>query len=235
MLITSKFRDFYDSCAGYGVDTQVVYRRTTEEVVNPVDHSGTKILDPHPEIKALNEACRSWGPELGERWDWETNSRRGRQYCNVMVLGIAGNLYKFIRWTQERPQPQGIYTGYEERAEFLKDEMPPSFLGKFTSFRDTVPLVDHFEEMQTHSNPEIFIQLGCPVFIGTGGKIVKNPRLLDHDLTRLKDGVTLFQEISSFISGTLNTATQMKHIASDQELLQAHGFDKHSFKKGKTK
>ncbi len=235
MLINSKFRDFYDSCAGYGVDTQVVYRRVTEEVVNPRDESSDKFLDPHPEVKAVNEACAGWGPLLGNRWDWETHTRRGKLFASVWVLGLAGNLYKFVNWSQDRISDQGVYAGIDYRSEFLKGNMPEEFMDKFSSFRDTVPLADHFEELQVRSNPDIFVQLDCPLFLGMENKIIKNPRLLDHDLTRLKDGVTLFQEISSFISGTLTTAKQMKHVASDKELIQAHGFDKHSFRKGKTK
>lgn len=235
MLITSKFRDFYDSCAGYGVDTQVVYRRVTEEIHNPIDYSGSKILDPDPQVRLVDEACRGWGPALGDLWDWQSVSRRGRLFVHVRVLGIAGNLYKFVTWSQEKERNGLLYAGMEWKSVFLKEDFPEEFSGKFTSFRDTVPLVDHFEGLQTRSNPDIFVELDCPVFIGMKGKILKNPRLLDWGLTHLKDGVTLFQEISSFISGTLNTASQMKHVASDNELIQAHGFDKNSFRKGKAK
>ena len=65
--------------------------------------------------------------------------------------------------------------------------------------------------------------------------IITNPSLMGRGFQKFKDGVSAFQEISAFISGTLNTANQMKHVASDQELIAAHGFDKHSFRKGKKK
>lgn len=234
MLITSKFRDFYDNCAAYGVDTKVVYHRVTEEVRNPRGVPG-KIPDPDPQVRAVEEACRGWGPRLGERWDWESGTRRGRLFVDVMVLGIAGNLYKFVTWNQEKTREDSLYLGRERKSVFVKESFPPELIGKFTSFRDMVPLADYFEELQTRNNPDIFVELNCPIFISDGDMVIKNPELKGWGITHLKDGVTIFQEISAFISGTLATAKQMKHTASDQELIQAHGFDKHSFRKGKQK
>lgn len=238
MLITSKFRDFYDNCAAFGVDTQVRYDRE-EEKLRMVPYSGTKKFDePAPKYKAVLEACGGWGRALsGDGYD--TFERR--EPYTVCVFGFCGVLHRIVLFRETKPTETSIRlksslfdkTSYV--AAFDKTAMPPEWEGKYSSWRTRTTLFEDFKEPISRENVEVFTTLNVPMFIAFDNTLVLNPNLKEWGLTRFKDGVSVFQEISAFISGTLNTANQMKHIASDKELIQAHGFDKHSFRKGKTK
>lgn len=229
MLITSKFRDFYDNCAAYGVDTQVRYNREEESFRYYTYSEDKKVhLSPSPLCAAVLNACTGWGPDLGL-------TRQGRDNGpEIVVLGFCGKLYKCALETLWTYKP-GALRSYEHALYMTKEAMPETWVQKFHNWRSNKYLVDEFKDPLEKDDVDIFTLLNAPVFIAYGGRVVVNPNLQDLGFQKHKDGVSVFQEISAFISGTLNTANQMKHTASDQELIQAHGFDKHSFRKGKQK
>lgn len=228
MLITSKFRDFYDNCAAYGVDTQVRYNREQQSIQYREYSENKKVhLDPSPLCAAVIAACTGWGPDPHlTRQDRDSGPE-------VVVLGFCGKLYKCALQTLWTYRP-GMRS-YEHALHMTSETMPEEWSMKYHDWRSNKYLVDQFKTPLERDNVEVFTMLNVPIFVAYGHRVDLNPNLHELGFQKFKDGVTAFQEISAFISGTLNTATQMKHIASDQELLQAHGFDKHSFKKGKTK
>lgn len=241
MLITSKFRDYYDNCAAYGIDTTVRYDRVEEKVrMVPYNPDGKKHYSPSPEHSLVMNACEGWGRGLtGDFADTVLHSRRDPY--DIAVFGFCGVLYRVVFYRETTPTDQSVRYGssvFDKTtcvAAFDKSAMPPDWAGKFSSWRTQQTLFEDFAEPMSRENVEVFTTLGVPTFIAFDRTLIKNPIMKEWGLTKFKDGVSAFQEISAFISGTLNTANQMKHIASDSELIQAHGFDKHSFRKGKTK
>lgn len=238
MLITSKFRDFYDNCAAYGVDTKVRYVRE-EEKIRMVPYSPSKRMDnPSPVHQTVINACSGWGRNLsGDSFD----SMDCREPYQIAVFGFCGVLHRVVLYRETKPTDHSvkynshIFDKTSYVAAFDKSTMPREWEGKFRSWRTERTLFEDFAVPISRENVEVFTALGIPMFIAFDRTLITNPCLKEWGLTKFKDGVSVFQEISAFISGTLNTAKQMKHTASDQELIQAHGFDKHSFRKGKTK
>ena len=232
MLITSKFRDFYDNCAAYGVDTQVRYDRAEEKVRMRPYSPGKQMVDPSPVHQVVMNACDDWG--RGLTGDFSDTMERREPY-HVVVFGFCGVLHRVVLFTETRPEIGYTYGKTHYVTAFEKSQMPEQWAGKYRNWRTQRTLFEDFAEPVFRENLEPFIALNVPMFIAYDRTLVLNPCLKEWGLTKFKDGVSVFQEISAFISGTLNTANQMKHAASDQELIQAHGFDKHSFRKGKTK
>lgn len=240
MLINSKFRDFYDNCAGYGVDTAVRYNREEEKVRMRPYNLGVKNNEPAPVYKNLIAACEGWGRALtGDFYD--SVDQKWRDPYTVAVFGFCGVLHRVVIFDEVKVTDHSVkyncslYDKKVPRAAFRKDEMPQDWAGKFRSWRTERTLFEDFDVPTSRENVDVFTELNVPMFLVFDNTLVKNPNLKEWGLTKFKDGVSVFQEISSFISGTLATANQMKHVASDKELIQAHGFDKHSFRKGKTK
>ena len=88
---------------------------------------------------------------------------------------------------------------------------------------------------------EMFLEKGCPVFVGTveaswrwggknDGKIVYNACLKDLEFFRLFDTYTAFQEIAMFLGGL---AVPLKEIPEvpDKIMVGIKGFDQWSFRK----
>lgn len=238
MLITSDFRDFYDNCIAYGVDTHVRYDRK-EEKVRMHPYRGSKKNDlPAYQHSVVIDACEGWGRKCSG--DFADTVARREPY-EIAVFGFCGVLHKVVLYRETKQTDLSVK--YESAvfdktvyvASFDKTTLPENWEGKYRNWRTGNTLFEDFQEPVFRENLEPFIHLDVPVFLAFDNLLVTNPCMKDWGLTKFKDGVSVFQEISAFLSGTLTTAKQMKHVASDKELIQAHGFDKHSFRKGKTK
>jgi hypothetical protein len=238
MLITSKFRDFYDNCAAYGVDTQVRYNREEEKVRMTPYSPGKRMDNPSPVHQMVINACDGWGRRL--TGDFADTIARRDPY-DVVVFGFCGVLHRVVLFRETKPTNlsvmlhSSIFDKKSYVAAFDKTALPADWYGQYRNWRTERTLFEDFETPVFRENVEVFTALNVPMFIAFDNTLITNPCLKEWGLTKFKDGVSVFQEISAFISGTLNTANQMKHTASDQELIQAHGFDKHSFRKGKQK
>lgn len=238
MLINSKFRDFYDNCAGYGVDTSVRYNREEERVRMLPDYKTARKDEVDPIYKKLISACDGWGRAL--TGDFADTMYRRDPYT-IGVFGFCGVLHRVVVYQERKTTENSIKYGSSffdvetYRTAFSKHEMPQEWEGHHRNWRTEKTLFEDFEVPLSRENVEVFTDLGVPMFLVFDNTLIKNPYMKEWGLTKFKDGVSVFQEISSFISGVLGTANQMKHIASDQELIQAHGFDKQSFRKRKTK
>ena len=93
-----------------------------------------------------------------------------------------------------------------------------------------------FAQPMSRRNDEVFIFYDAPILLINDKTVQVNPNLKDLGYAPHKDGTSLFQEISSYIAGTLNTAKQMKGTERNDELTAlSKGFDKNSFRKSPTK
>lgn len=235
MLIKSKFKDFYDSCLGYGVDKKVVYDRAERVISESWYEDGKKITSVKPETNLLRNICEPWGPELSnysDRWDfdnWIHQRKPGkvRRSSHVVALGFCGVVHKVL--VDHGWRSSAFYRQVHFSVETMDEELAD---GK-SFFRDKTRR-EEFSEPQSRENNEIFQALHAPVFVGWNDKIIVNPCLKELGFHKLRDGVSTFQELSAYISSALTPTVEPEPI-SDVLRAQTHGFDKHSFRKGKQK
>jgi len=238
MLIISKFNDYYDSALGVaGVDKTVVYRRKTKEI------------DANDWMLRVN-----WFPELTTRYTWHSGSYmdyqtdfvarlRGQQFkqyhLKVFIIGFCGKVYKGVRLSSDITDSS--YRGtYHYCLYTLVKEM-----GRLSiSFKDADVNVFDFETVECKQMTEdkiiSFISTGekeythhrnrLDVWTDSKNKAYLNPVLKDYQFYRIVDTYTAFQEISMYISGVIGTGEKETITISDEDMRDAKGFDKYSFK-----
>lgn len=232
MLIKSKFRDYYDACQGYGIDKSVVYQRTTEEYEHP--YPSKTLCVPRKLREAVIE-CDSLGMDLDPHHRVHSkDSSTGLRDVWRMALGFCGEVHQVVVASRCHPlifHGQQYSHEYRRSIYLSRDDMPEDVIEHLSSWWRPEPLF--LKKPVSKLCPEIFVELNTPVFLVSSGYLVINPCLKDLGFSKFKGGVEAFQEISAFISGTLREAGQMKSVATDEDLIKAHGFDKFSFRKGK--
>ena len=87
MRIISKFKDYYDSAAGYGVDTTVVYDRTPKYL--PHQSQAAEEQDDVRQYRDIMAACESI--TNSDHFQHLFPSYHPRDYC--IYVGIAGKIY----------------------------------------------------------------------------------------------------------------------------------------------
>jgi hypothetical protein len=69
----------------------------------------------------------------------------------------------------------------------------------------------------------------------TPSRVIHNAKLADYDFYRVMNPAIAYQEIDMYISGVLPSASLVVSPTPDKYKIQAHGFDKSSFRKSPTK
>lgn len=237
MIIKSDFHDYYDYCLGYGVDKKVVYNRKNEVV-----QASRFMREVPPQLKAVLSSCNGWGPDLTH---WPSHAYSSGRTVSVVVLGFAGKLMKGLLIETLVKTPVVTISGkvtyphmHEEwvkELHFTADNLPADLFEKKKWSLQNQTYGDVFKSSLTRENDDIFITLGVPVFIAYENAVVLNPKLSDYNFGKHVDGVTVFQEISTYIAGALSSANSLPMVTDDKSLVQAKGFDKNSFRREPTK
>lgn len=223
MLINSKFRDYYDSCLGFGIDKTVVYNRAIEKIP-----SG-KILEPNSTYNKVLSAFKDWGPEISHR-----RGVRGTP-CNFDIVGIGfcGHLFKAVSEGVLAPADTSGY--YKSGTHYSIDSMSEELRRCRVGWMSNLTVGDYFQEILTRENVDPFLILNAPTFIITDSWIVINPYLTHLNFGKIRGGVDAFQELSAFISGVLGASRAEPLPITDELRAHSKGFDKNSFRKGPTK
>lgn len=237
MIIKSDFQDYYDYCLGYGIDKKVVYNRKKEII-----EARRAMEEVPPKLKAVLSSCNGWGPDMTL---WPIRAYSSGRAVSVVVVGFAGKLMKVIltdtlvKTPVERVTRKGYYPHVNEEwvkeLHFTADTLPADITEKKRWRLHNLTYGDVFKAPLTRENDEVFIALGAPVFVAYEDAVIINPKLSDYGFGKHVDGVTAFQEISTYIAGALSSANSLPMVTDDKSLAQAKGFDKHSFRKGPTK
>ena len=249
MRIISKYKDYYDSASGFGVDTSVVYSRQEKML------DGRSDSQDYQQYNDILAAC-----EKMTHRDHFQNMYIHSNYDRVYV-GVAGKIYvglkfrvqpehgkevtlfevidedrpwdEIFAWTPENLTDKQLDTSCRKEPWVInqKGNTPREW---FTN-NATNRVVENIDLFTKHDMVS-FVALDTEVRASRGGpRVYVDPRLLDFGFQRLMDGFTLFQEISMFVTGVLATKDQMTYVPTDKELLYARGHDDMSFKTPPTK
>ncbi len=207
MRIISKFHDYYDSVQRTGMDKEIVYVRETKESL----------------IKS----------------QFDIYCRGSSNYTvNMLYLGFCGQIYK-IYTISKVDEPIRIYYDYEQ---FKEESLALGATGKYDFGRRWwMSGYDKFRDSDTKPLLEFFHKYQVPVFIVMHSsergkhKLVLNPNLKQYKFQTIKDTYTAYQDIFQFVAGVLNAPENKMVQISNQDKIDKHGFDKHSFRKLPTK
>ena len=213
MKLHTKFKDYYDTAIGFGIDEMVHYERITEKV----------------------------SIRIQPRADWPVVLQAGLLgFCGRVFPFVNLNKYeRIIEGNVWRHKIVDTYYAYSLN-EYLEkgDEWHGSILFDYLDNSRKQKLKQFFIDWDFQSN-ETFLEFKTPCWVfrfqhdrnETNGII--NPKLKDYQLNRIKDAATAFQEISMYLSNILIEQKQIDYV-EDKYRIQQHGFDlKESFRNTK--
>lgn len=245
MLIISKFKDYYDSTSGYGVDTKLVFRREQ----NFVDH--------YDQAKYLATGRLELIPgrdELIEYYrDLVTKSNKFQSIrtdlADNIFIGIAGKVHSGLRLTVpeddqdditwQRNSRFGLGSPSTDRYVWSLDDLKPElhelqFASKSYFGVNTVKSWFEANQELVWEDRNLFERLDNPALFSFGRwRYTVNPRLIDYGFQRRMDSQTIFQELSMWLSA--QKTNEIAPTTSDVDLVTAKGFDKRSFRKDPSK
>lgn len=232
MRIISKFKDYYDGGAVYGVDTERNFVRETKEISlprskgssNDIEHIGgfLEIIGFCGEIYVLiNGSSKGFGD------DWYRHPKEYILYDDEILeyvfiddRGYGPNFYRFD-W--ESAKKHTLNT--EEKKKRLR-MFGISLPEKYDILKKSTQLKSLFLEYKT------------PIFhikkYGNEYNLTLNPRLKDYAFYKIKNTIQAFQEIEMFSSNILVSDTNVDvPVGGDIVVRDSKGFDKWSFRKEK--
>lgn len=237
MLINRNFQDYYDAAIGFGVDKQIVYNRRSVEYKPAFQKKNPKIIDD------VQDVLR----RLEDQW-----SHLATHPYGMFHVGFCGKIYTgfYARVDPKTCVPVTSFT--MQQAHSLpkafywceKDFLPGEFDKPRSRYcyRDPVTngptLREWYKRNQAllaYEALDIFVEHKVVSFVVLDNTLVTDPCLKDFNFQRVIGGVETFQEISMFLSGVLGQPDRSMIDLDDKYRVMAHGFDKHSFRKGPTK
>lgn len=247
MRIISKFKDYYDSAAGYGVDTTVVYERTPKTLPSwSIDPEQQQNVQQWRDIVAACDAIT--------HPDRFRNFHRFNEH-KVVFVGIAGKIYVGLALHYHMNDPKKelwkpfrfndpFAQMYVWKPENLNDEQLDATAphSRWAAANEVTTARGWFtanENARVVENIDLFTKYNMASFVvvraSNGSSVEINPQLQGYAFQRMMDGFTAFQEISMFVTGVLAQKEQMTYVPTDKELLYARGHDDKSFKTPPTK
>lgn len=209
MRIISKFKDYYDTAAAYGVDETLTYVRIT-----------TKLEGESPSQQGLFRDIK--------------NNRRYYYECGK--VGFCGKIYPFLTVGGElsNDPPKTVWS-FEELDEYASSIEPdwkesnPNYGKRFKNM-SWYAAYNHFlggvkEKM------EPFHKYNTPIFLKMDfNYLVIDPNLSKLEFYRVVDAYQAHQQISMFLGGLLNRPENEMVEISNENKVRKHGFDEHSFR-----
>jgi hypothetical protein len=231
MKIISKFKDYYDSAAGFGIDDTIMYVRTQKEIV-----LRTSLLS-IPKVNHENSFGGYRVRPAFKSFFGEPIKYEGSFYLTGCLIGIAGQIFVCLKVTYRQDERKYKYlhsiAGFNEIFEKTKDRHF-FYHEKFSAENFFAYLLTSLKQM------DIFQLYKVPVFVirlshNTPPLLTLNDELKALEFYKVVDPFTAFNNISGFISGVLGSKEhEMVHI-NDKDMLVAKGFDQWSFRTMKSK
>ena len=247
MRIFSKFHDYYDSAARYGVDKTITYNRTMECYYR---NRNKKIDD------MLNLALANY-----KRLDPKRLSRPKGSFDHkieikreILVI-FCGKVYYGIELVKEQFRPGSITElcyNLESVSKFFQKNSckltcnPDSIIhyltdGLASTWGEIREDYKRFTRDTSDKIIDLHIKLNSPIIVlgylfhaekyNLEGDIAINPCLNDVEFYKVMDSFTAFQELSMFISGVMGGSAPIMAKVSDKDRIIKHGFDEWSFRK----
>lgn len=209
MIIISKFKDYYDGGATFGVNTSRRYIRETQEIkyskfpfnFNVIGFCGK--IYPFDNIVSVIYN----NPKKYTNYDPELHFEEYKDRDRVVDLNTDYRLVK-----KERKN----YFGYWWHVVYHGMNKPQLF-----------------EAARKHKDLlNLFIQYQVPVFHIRGDILTLNPCLKDYAFYKVMDTTQAFQEIEMFLGNVLVSDTKViVPVGDDNVIRDSKGFDKWTFRK----
>lgn len=247
MRIISKYHDYYDSAMSLGQDLSVVYARTDIEY----DTHRTNINN-HP--KVVNTIVQKVNDYKDKRDDSNLRFRNNgggsitkdnNNYDFSMLYFIfCGELIPCLKIKKvnhfeplnaSKNHTQHFYAVEDAVDYFTKEKID---IEKPTSRWSRKKLIQFLNEKLNAKNynlKEWAISEKIISCVIESDKITINPPLKEYEFFKKYDAFTAFQNLDMWISGTLTFPQNILVEVEDKYKIQAHGFDKLSFRKAPTK
>ena len=238
LITKTSFKDYYDSCVGYGIDPLVVYvRERASYSVGGYSKESDQVL----ESVGFKKAIKKLRIPNGLRFSFD--SKKG---VTPAFVGFCGRIYPAVSVVEKTPEgyfydPQlktmtykigskkmVILHSVDEVDHYCQHHPENSALSKLACDKSLADFFQPVEEL------DAFVMADAPVIAYADSEYHVNPRLLDFRFDQVIDGIQAFQEISAFISGTLYSAKQTAPLPiTDRQRAATKGFDDLSFRKRK--
>jgi hypothetical protein len=233
MIIISDFHDYYDTIQSMGQDRSLVYYRKEREESLAVKYDPTvgKIRRKYGELGSY--CCR-----VGHRIHLT---------IEYYVVGFCYQVYPLFvvvvdDQTNYLEKIKSFCYSLEEVDSVVKENVREKEFEMYQSKkynniwisggRECISKL--FLELKSKSYSYIFDENRSPIFVYKQSSISFNTGLKQYEFYRIFDPYTAYQELNMFMS---NMAHPNKPIptVSDEDMLQAKGFDRWSFRKEKKK
>ena len=249
MRIISKHKDYYDSAAGYGVDTTIVYDRTSKMLP-----SQSTLEDEQDDVRQHRDivaACET----ITNKDHFQHLFPSYHPHNYAIYVGVAGKIYVGLNLHVKTGDPKKeifqrglwgdsfddliVWHPYHLTAKQLAE--PTGSRWMTNGAKTAAEWFANNEGKRVVENLDLFTKYNMVSFVarrpqGSQGYIVElNPQLQQFGFQKMLDSFTTFQEISMFVTGVLAQKDQMSNTATDKELLYARGHDDMSFKTPPTK
>jgi hypothetical protein len=209
MRIISKFRDYYDSAAAYGIDRTVVYVRETKE------------------ITPRKQSRWTYRPVLFKHKNITYEYQQGQ-------IGFCGGCYPFVivTWYEKQELKRNVFWSLEFFSEFYGKYVPGWEKGyKYRKESWTHQRFREFFEWVPEGFSEIFHTHQIPIFVRySNEEVIANPNLRDFEFYRLFDSFQAHQELAMYVGGVLRQSENSMIQLSDEDKAAKHGFNKASFR-----
>lgn len=249
MKIISKHQDYYDSALAYGADESIVYVRHSQDYYwerrNKYSNFHDCVALPYPEslnkyVELFNEfpvrTSGIWRKQSDDDW-----------FILCELIGFCGKIYPVYVYCTYGEDDKRFYD-LKSIKEYVENDRPKdsyydsySYMGKYTFTEKSLKQWEDALESLNESKDilDVFFEIDAPTFVITrdGGygrdydSVIINPILKQFELYKILDAYTTFGQISQFISGVLTQAGKETVEFTDKEKIQAHGFDKWSFRR----
>jgi len=232
MRIISKFRDYYDSAQGYGIDPNLVYERRTRRVVLPAhawnETDAYKFASKAPKrerwdiqgqlLLFCGQAFPVW--QCGDEWHFDSvgvrsylaskQSRSEEQFCDWPdMIEFDSNAKYELHLNDIR---RVLYVNQTDIEGFISDVS-----GKQIGFDLHLQLRSPAVLIRVHRDSDV--------------SVIIDPELSKLGFAAIKDAFTAFQEIATFLGNELaqpDIAPQT--VGDDKTIAQSKGFDEQSFR-----
>lgn len=246
MRIHSKFKDYYDSALGYGIDEQCHYVRQIDEHKKPDSKTGKipSVFDDWSHLLSYDDI--PFISSFRREGDIVKTGRIlvsfcGRKYFGLNVV-IDKKNYEYeekMCWTIEDFDEVVENHGTKKQKELWASTKKKKDRHAFSWYRGDAylfnrPYMNDIYAMNGVEDQKLIDMhhaLEVPVVMREGDTIVLNPVLSEISFYRVKDAFQAFQDISMFISGVLGgNSPKMVELTNDERIAK-HGFDNRSFRK----
>jgi hypothetical protein len=222
MRIISKFKDYYDSAAGMGIDKELVYLRKTE-VIKKVE-IGFEPVGWYVVSITMKQMHQSLGTAY--------------HAINKCILGFCGRSFPVFNIGDR------YFCSYEQVVRQMKKDLDPkSFKEAIEDFETPKRysmdrgskrgrLLLWAKEIREFNPLEWHFKYKVPIFLyeDKTNKVILNPPLKPMGFAAIKSSYEAFQEIGMFLSGVLGSHDDPDQIKDDKVLRDAKGFNDMSFK-----